>query len=72
MKQSDPKIGDTWLTRSNGSALQSYKREFSKMTNITGIIQAFPKGPLRKAECLKGLQDVELQPGREWAGGCDS
>ena len=77
MKQRDPEIGDTLdqladeiKAAMTGSALQFYEREFSffrKVTNISGIIRPFPKGPLRKAECLKALQEVELQPGRGWS-----
>ena len=73
MKQRDPEIGDTLdqladeiKAAMTGSALQFYEREFSffrKVTNISGIIRPFPKGPLRKAECLKALQEVELQQG---------
>ena len=78
MKQRDPEIGDVLEKLADeikasmtGSALQFYEREFSffrKVTNISGIIRPFPKGPLRKAECLKALQEVELQPG-EWSAG---
>ena len=72
-KQKDPELGDVLEKLADdikasmtGSALQFYEREFSffrKVTNISGIIRPFPKGPLRKAECLKALQEVELEPG---------
>ena len=73
MKQRDPEIGDLLEKLSDeikagmtGSALQFYEREFAffrKVTNISGIIRPYPKGPLRKAECLKALKEVELLPG---------
>ena len=73
MKQKDPEIGDVLQVLIDeikagmtGLALQFYEREFSffrKVTNISGIIRPYPKGPLRKAECLKALKEVELQAG---------
>ena len=78
-KQRDPEIGDLLEQMAEeikagmtGSALRFYKREFlffRKVTNISGIIRPFPKGPLRKAECLKALQEVELLPGVCVGGG---
>ena len=75
MKQRDPDIGDQLQrlsdqikTSMTGSALGFYEREFTffrRVTNISGIIRPFPKGPQRKAECLKALQEVELLPGEE-------
>ena len=73
MKQCDAEIGDLLMRLSDeikagmtGSALGFYEREFTffrKVTNISGIIRPFPKGPQRKTECLKALQEVELLSG---------
>ena len=78
-KQRDPEIGDLLEQMAEeikagmtGSALRFYEREFlffQKVTNISGIIRPFPKGPLRKAECLKALQEVELGVGGGGGGG---
>lgn len=50
----------------SGPAKQFYEREFEffeKITNISGYIRQFPKGPERKAACLKTLSQIKVQPG---------
>lgn len=50
----------------SGSAKQFYEREFNffeKITNISGEIRPYPKGPEREAACLEALRKVEVQPG---------
>ena len=50
----------------SGAALGFFQREFTffkKVTEISGIIRPFPKVE-RKAECLKALAKVQLEPGR--------
>ena len=73
MSQRDPDIGDLLEQLAGkikagmtGTALKFYEREFTffrKVTNISGIIRPYPKGPQRNAECLKALKEVELLPG---------
>ena len=73
MTQRDPEIGEQLEKMAEeikaamtGPALKFYEREFAffrKVTNISGIIRPYPKGPQRNAECLKALKEVELLPG---------
>lgn len=54
------------LNALSGPAKQFYEREFDffeKITNISGEIRPYPKGPERKAACLEALGRVEVQPG---------
>lgn len=49
----------------SGPAKQFYEREFDffeKITNISGEIRPYPKGPERKAACLKALSKIKIQP----------
>ncbi|KAK3587139.1 hypothetical protein CHS0354_006780 [Potamilus streckersoni] len=69
----DEEIGDQLeslmqdITQSlSGAALNFYKREFDffgKITNISGEIRIYPKGPERKKACLEALSKIKLQPG---------
>ncbi|KZC07783.1 Phosphatidylinositol 4-kinase alpha [Dufourea novaeangliae] len=50
----------------SGPAKQFYEREFEffeKITNISGDIRPYPKGPERKSACLKALSKIKVQPG---------
>ncbi|XP_058809461.1 phosphatidylinositol 4-kinase alpha isoform X2 [Phymastichus coffea] len=50
----------------SGPAKQFYEREFDffeKITNISGEIRPYPKGPERKQACLDALRKIEVQPG---------
>ncbi|KAJ8666188.1 hypothetical protein QAD02_007850 [Eretmocerus hayati] len=50
----------------SGPAKEFYEREFDffgKITNISGEIRPYPKGPERKKACLTALKRVEVQPG---------
>ncbi|XP_053985852.1 phosphatidylinositol 4-kinase alpha isoform X1 [Hylaeus volcanicus] len=50
----------------SGPAKQFYEREFEffeKITNISGEIRPYPKGPERKKACLKALAQIKVQPG---------
>ncbi|XP_076762003.1 phosphatidylinositol 4-kinase III alpha isoform X5 [Xylocopa sonorina] len=50
----------------SGPAKQFYEREFDffeKITNISGEIRPYPKGPERKAACLSALSKIIVQPG---------
>lgn len=54
------------LNALSGPAKQFYEREFDffeKITNISGEIRPYPKGPERKAACLEALARVKVQPG---------
>ncbi|XP_012059018.1 PREDICTED: phosphatidylinositol 4-kinase alpha [Atta cephalotes] len=54
------------LNALSGPAKQFYEREFDffeKITNISGEIRPYPKGPERKAACLDALAKVQVQPG---------
>jgi len=54
------------LNALSGPAKQFYEREFDffeKITNISGEIRPYPKGPERKAACLEALGRVKVQPG---------
>lgn len=54
------------LNTLSGPAKQFYEREFDffeKITNISGEIRPYPKGPERKAACLEALAKVKVQPG---------
>lgn len=73
MHQKDTVLFDTLeaLTKNiigtlSGPAKQFYEREFdffSQITNISGEIRPFPKGPERKRACLEALSKIEVQPG---------
>ncbi|KAK7873127.1 hypothetical protein R5R35_006354 [Gryllus longicercus] len=73
MQQKDPVLYDLLegLTKSivsslSGPAKQFYEREFDffeKITNISGEIRPFPKGPERKRACLEALSRIQVQPG---------
>ncbi|KAG8287986.1 phosphatidylinositol 4-kinase alpha [Homalodisca vitripennis] len=73
MHQKDATLFDTLeaLTKTiigslSGPAKQFYEREFeffSQITNISGEIRPFPKGPERKRACLEALSKIEVQPG---------
>lgn len=50
----------------SGPAKQFYEREFDffeKITNISGEIRPYPKGPERKQACLTALRKIQVQPG---------
>lgn len=54
------------LNALSGPAKQFYEREFDffeKITNISGEIRPYPKGPERKAACLDALGKIKVQPG---------
>lgn len=49
----------------SGPAKQFYEREFEffeKITNISGAIRPYPKGPERKSACLRALAQIKVQP----------
>lgn len=69
----DPDLFDTLdsliksiLSSLSGPAKQFYEREFDffeKITNISGEIRPYPKGPERREACLKSLRKITVQPG---------
>nr|CAB3264847.1 phosphatidylinositol 4-kinase alpha-like [Phallusia mammillata] len=72
-KNKDPEIGnkladliDTIVSNLTGPAKDFYRREFEffdDVTNVSGIIKPYPKGPERTAACLKALEDIKVRPG---------
>lgn len=73
MQQKDMTLYDTLenLVQSivgtlSGPAKLFYEREFnffSEITNISGQIRPFPKGPERKRACLEALSKIKVQAG---------
>lgn len=54
------------LSSISGPAKQFYEREFDffdKITNISGEIRPYPKGPERKQACLAALAKIKVQAG---------
>lgn len=50
----------------SGSAKKFYEREFEffdKITNVSGDIRSYPKGPERKKACLECLSKIEVKKG---------
>ncbi|XP_014673497.1 PREDICTED: phosphatidylinositol 4-kinase alpha-like isoform X2 [Priapulus caudatus] len=72
-EQKDPDIYDALdriisnITNNlSGPAKAFYEREFDffgKITNISGEIRPYPKGPERKAACRAALSLIKVQPG---------
>ena len=57
---------DSIVSSLSGPARKFYEREFdffSKITNISGVIRPFPKGPERKKACLDELEKIQVQAG---------
>ncbi|XP_049821823.1 phosphatidylinositol 4-kinase alpha isoform X3 [Aethina tumida] len=73
MQQKDPVLYDQLealcqniLSELSGPALQFYEREFDffdKITNISGEIRPYPKGPERRKACLEALSRIKVQNG---------
>ncbi|XP_076804178.1 phosphatidylinositol 4-kinase alpha-like [Clavelina lepadiformis] len=69
----DPEIGDkleriieSILSNLNGPSKDFYQREFdffADVTNVSGIIKPYPKGPERIEACLKALAKINVRPG---------
>ena len=54
------------MTQLSGASKSFYEREFNffeKITNISGIIRPYPKGPERKQACLEALSKIEVPEG---------
>ena len=66
----DPMIGETlaaYITEISSTMsadyLEFYNREFNffnTVTEISSIIKPFPKGPERRAECLRALKNITV------------
>lgn len=57
---------DNIISSFSGAAKQFYEREFDffgKITNVSGAIRHFPKGPARKKACLHELSRIKVQAG---------
>ncbi|XP_060518279.1 phosphatidylinositol 4-kinase alpha [Cylas formicarius] len=73
MQQKDPALYETLdalvgsiVGELSGPAKLFYEREFDffdKITNISGEIRPYPKGPERRRACLEALSKVKVQPG---------
>ncbi|VVC31966.1 Hypothetical protein CINCED_3A020388 [Cinara cedri] len=73
MQHKDTALYDTLDSLTNaivdclsGPAKKFYEREFdffSQITDISGKIRPFPKGPERKRACLEALSKIEVQAG---------
>lgn len=59
-------LTDVIVSKLSGSARKFYEREFEffdKITGVSGIIRAYPKGPERKKACLDALSQIDVTPG---------
>ncbi|XP_077969116.1 phosphatidylinositol 4-kinase alpha-like isoform X2 [Styela clava] len=66
----DPDIGDTLeglirtiIDNLSGPARDFYNHEFNffdEVTNVSGIIKPYPKGPERKQACLEALANIQV------------
>uniref|UniRef100_H2ZBY1 1-phosphatidylinositol 4-kinase n=1 Tax=Ciona savignyi TaxID=51511 RepID=H2ZBY1_CIOSA len=71
--QKDPEIGgklekiiDHIVSNLSGPSRDFYQREFKffdDVTEVSGTIKPFPKGPQRKAACLEALAKIEVLEG---------